>query len=309
MAFVEMKEERREKTRLREALAGYAGEVRWDALIAPYTSLKVGGPADVMVFPDSLLDLTDLMQRVARHQVPYFVLGSGSNLLVKDGGIEGMVIHLGRLNRINVLCENTLLAEGGVSYPRLATYAMEKGLSGLEFAAGIPGSVGGAVAMNAGVPGSDTASVLNEIHWVDETGTSRRLLANEISFGYRKTSLPPGILYSASFLLQPAPRKTIERKLKQLLKTRRKKQPVHYANCGSVFKNPSGCFAGDLIEKAGLKGFQIGGAQISEQHANFIINQGAARAEDILSLIRKMKSAVEKNGVHPELEVKVIGRD
>lgn len=295
---------------LKEALTGYPGEVRFDEPVAPYTSLKVGGPAEAMVFPRASAEVVLLMERIGRHHLPYFILGGGSNLIARDGGIPGVVIHLKHLSRITFQEPDTLLADAGVSYPRLSTEAMAKGLSGLEFAAGIPGTVGGAVAMNAGIPGEETGSVLSSVTLVDEEAKVRTLPKEAIRFGYRTAALPKGIVISASFRLTPAPSAEVEQKLKRLLKRRRETQPLAYPNVGSVFTNPPGDYAGRLVESVGLKGFRIGDAQISERHGNFIINLGNAKASDVLSLIGEMQRRVkERHGIDLELEVKIVGRD
>lgn len=295
---------------LKEALKDYPGEVRFDEPVAPYSSLKVGGPAEAMVFPRSSAEVVLLMERIAQHRLPYFILGGGSNLIVRDGGIPGVVVHLKHLSRITFQEPETLLADAGVSYPKLSTEAMAKGLSGLEFAAGIPGTVGGAVAMNAGIPGEETASVLSSVTLVDEEAKVRTLAKETIPFGYRTAALPKGIVISASFRLTPAPPAEVEEKLKRLLRRRRETQPLSFPNVGSVFTNPPGDYAGRLVESVGLKGLRVGDAQISERHGNFIINLGNAKAGEALALIEEMRKRVqEQYGVSLELEAKVVGRD
>lgn len=298
------------KKQLRTLFKNYGGKLRWDEPLARYTSLKVGGPADLMVFPRSVAEVSTLMQTLSKHRLPYFVLGGGSNLLIKSGGIEGVVIHLKHLNRAKRLDATQLQADAGLSYPKLAIYAMEQGLSGLEFAAGIPGMVGGAVVMNAGIPRQETAPLLTSVTLVDKAGESREIPAKALSFAYRSSELPKGVIVSAVFALTPAPPENVEQRMKAYLKRRQETQPLSFSNCGSVFKNPEGLYAGRLIEQAGLKGYQIGDAQISERHGNFIINRGAAQAEDCLALIKKMQETVlDLFGIVLELEVKVIGQD
>ena len=298
------------KEKLSEALKGFSGESYWHAPLSPYTSLKVGGPADLLVFPKSVSDLALLIPLLADHPLPIFVMGNGSNLLVKDGGIAGVVIHLKHLNQMKQIEANHLFAESGASYPKLALFAMDHGLSGLEFASGIPGSVGGAVAMNAGIPAYETAQVLSRISVMDFSGRVQNFSAQDLIFSYRKTKWPKGLILSANFVLRPNPRRLIEAKMKHFLKRRQTTQPLQKPNCGSVFKNPSGHHAGALIEAAELKGFSIGDAQISEQHGNFILNHGQATAQDCLTLIAKIKEKVrQETGIALELEVKIIGRD
>jgi len=294
----------------REVLEGYRGDLCWDEPLAPYTTLKVGGPVNVMVFPSNVTELVFLLEQIAKHHLPYFVLGSGSNLLVKDGGIGGIVFNLRQLNKIEAVGFDFLMAESGASYPRVATFAMLHDLGGLEFAAGIPGSVGGAVAMNAGVPGAETADAVISVTFVNEAGEISEIPVQEVGFTYRNTKLPKGIILSAAFRLTPTPKAEIEEKIKTILRKRRNRQPVNHSNCGSVFKNPPNGFAGDLVEKSGLKGHRIGGAEISTQHGNFIINTGGAKAVDFISLIEKMQQRVsERFGVELEPEVKIVGRD
>lgn len=307
---MQMEPEKKEGLPLKEALKDYPGEVRFDEPVAPYTSLKVGGPAEAMVFPRSSAEVVLLMERIGRYRLPYFVLGGGSNLIVRDGGIPGVVVHLKHLSRITFQEPDTLLADAGVSYPKLSTEAMAKGLSGLEFAAGIPGTVGGAIAMNAGIPGEETASVLSSVTLVDEEARVKTLPKEAIQFGYRTAALPKGMVTSASFRLTPASPEEVEEKLKRLLKRRRETQPLSFPNVGSVFTNPPGDYAGRLVESVGLKGFRIGDAQISERHGNFIINLGNAKAGEVLALIAEMQTRVkERHGIDLELEARVVGRD
>lgn len=308
--MVQMQQVEKEANIVRKVLEGYSGEIRFDEPIAPYTSLKIGGPAEAMVFPRSSAEVILLMERIGQHRLPYLILGGGSNLIVRDGGLPGVVVHLKHLSRITFQEPEILLADAGVSYPKLSTEAMAKGLSGLEFAAGIPGTVGGAVAMNAGIPGEETASVLSSVTLVDEEAKVRTLPKEAIRFGYRTAALPKGIVTSASFRLTPAAPAEVEQKLKRLLKRRRETQPLSYPNVGSVFTNPPGDYAGRLVESVGLKGFRIGDAQISERHGNFIINLGNAKAGEILALIAEMRKRVqEQYGISLELEAKVVGRD
>lgn len=310
MILTKMKLDNKNSGALHEALDDYSGEIRWNEPIAPYTSLKVGGPAEVMVFPKTVFEVAFLMDRVSRHQLPWFILGGGSNLLVRDGGIEGVVLHLKHLHQIEEKDSGILVAEAGVSFPKLSTYAKEKALSGLEFAVGIPGTVGGAVVMNAGIPNEETEAVLKELTLVDEDGEIQTYPRERVPFGYRSAHLPKGVVFSASFQLAPAPVEQIDEKMKRLLKRRRETQPLSFPSVGSVFKNPEKGVAGKIIEACGLKGSRLGGAQISERHGNFIINRGAAKAEDVLGLIRMTQERVqEADGIVLEPEVKIVGID
>ncbi len=294
----------------RKALEGCSCEIQYDVSIAPYTSLKIGGPADVMAFPKTVTEVVAVMKRVSQHQLPFFVLGGGSNVLVLDGGIEGVVIQLDRLNRITRVDTRLLFAEAGVSYPKLSTHAMGCGLSGLEFAAGIPGTVGGAVAMNAGIPGEETWEVLKEIAFVDDKGEFEVIPAEYVRHGYRSAALPKGVVVSACFSLSQAPVEQIEETIKGLMKRRRETQPLSFPNVGSIFKNPAGAYTGRLVEEVGLKGYSVGGAQISDRHGNFIINRDNALARDVLDLIKKVVHKVrQERGVKLELEVRIVGRE
>lgn len=308
MIGMEMKRDQK-KMVLREAFKDYPGAVRFQEPMAPYTSLKVGGPAEAMVFPRSVSEIAALMERLREYRLPFFVLGGGSNLLVRDGGIAGVVLNLKKLNRVEIHGAEAI-AEAGMSYPKLAMEVMGHGLSGLEFAVGIPGTVGGAVAMNAGIPGEETASVLKRITHVDARGEVRILNKEALRLGYRSAALPRGVVASASFHLIPAPVAQIEEKMKGLLKRRRETQPLSFPNVGSVFKNPEGGFAGKWVDGLGLKGDRIGDAQVSERHGNFIVNRGKATARDVLALIKKIGRRVEQErGVTLELEVRIIGKN
>ena len=305
-----MKTEKTSIASLQSALKNYAGETRWNEGMAPYTSLKVGGPADVMLLPQSIEEVSSLMQIISKHRLPYFVLGGGSNLLIKDGGIEGLVIHLKHLNQVRLMDQNHLYAGAGLPYPKLAIVAMEQGLSGLEFAVGIPGSVGGAIVMNAGIPNFETASRLASITIIRESGQQETIPAQDHFFSYRISALPKGIIISGIFSLSTSSKEKIEKTMKTTLKRRQETQPLSFSNCGSVFKNPENHHAGALIEATGLKGLQIVGAQISERHGNFILNRGRASAADCLALIQKIKTDVfDSTGILLECEVKIIGRD
>ncbi len=290
----------------RLADAGYGGEVRFNESMAPYTSLKVGGVADAMAFPKTEDDVVALM----RARVPFFVLGAGSNLIVRDGGVAGLVIHTQYLDQMAQSGTDLLVAGGGASYPRLSVFARQHGLAGMSFAAGIPGTVGGAITMNAGIPGHETSDILKEVTLVRENGQVVSYKKEALHFEYRRGRLPRGIITSAVFSLTPTPAATIRTEMTHLLAERRRQQPLSQPNMGSVFKNPPGDFAGRLIEKAGLKGYQIGDAQISPRHANFIVNHGAATAREVCDLIRMAGRWVQDLcGITLEMEVKIVGRE
>ncbi len=288
---------------------GYEGDVKFNEPLLPYTSLKIGGRAEAIVFPESIEVVAALVKRIAGN-AQIFVLGAGSNLLISEDGIEGVVMHLGNLNHAVLTSDTTFYAEAGLSFPRLSTMVEKHGLSGLEFAAGIPGTVGGAIAMNAGIPNEETAAILKEITFINPEGEITTLPREAIHFSYRNAALPQGgIILSAEFRLQMAALNAIEKKRGDLLKRRRETQPLSYPNAGSIFKNPKTFSAGKLIEEVGLKGHQIGGAQISERHGNFIINVGAATSGDVKALIQLAQERVLfEKGIALETEIKIVGR-
>lgn len=299
-----------------ELFEGYQGRVLLNEAMAPYTTLKIGGKAKAFVLPESVEEVASCVKRMGEDRCPIFVLGAGSNLLVLDGGIDAVVFHLHDLNQATLTGDTTFYAEAGLAFPRLSMMVEKLGLSGLEFAAGIPGTVGGAVAMNAGIPSEETASVLKSVTIVGTDGNISTLPREAIPFSYRNAGLPQGaIIVAAEFRLKKAKLHDIEKKRFDLLKRRRETQPLSYPNAGSIFKNPTGssagatCSAGNLIEDVGLKGTQIGGAQISERHGNFIINLGNATAEDVLALIKLAQERVLiEKGIALEPEIKIVGR-
>ncbi len=295
------------KSTLQDRLAGYSGEAEWNVSLAPYTTLKIGGAAEIVAYPKTLEEVRVLL----RHQIPYVVLGAGSNMLVRDGGIRDLVIQMRHWDEIAQCDATTLVAGGGVSYPRMAVFAQKHGLSGLEFAAGIPGTVGGAVMMNAGVPDGDTASRLKEVTLVGPGGHVASYKKSEMHFEYRRSGFPKGsVVIRAAFDLTPAPSVSIKAEMARRLAARRQSQPLAYPNVGSIFKNPPGDAAGRLIESVGLKGHRIGDAQISTRHANFMINRGQATARDMLSLIQMAQQWVKfERKIALELEIHVIGED
>jgi UDP-N-acetylmuramate dehydrogenase len=252
------------------------------------------------------------MQRLSKTSIPFFVLGGGSNLLVLDGGIPGVVMHLRELDQVVLAGEGMLFVEAGFSFPKLFVLAQKQGLSGLEFAVGIPGTVGGAVAMNAGIPGEETGSVIKKVTLVTFSGEIVSLSQEACGFSYRSTHLPPGVIVSAEFMLHNALSEVIEKKRIEQVKRRRETQPLNYPNVGSIFRNPGSVLmssAGKLIEQVQLKGHRIGGAEISGKHANFIVNLGGATAEDVLALIKLIQERVFlEKGINLIPEIKIIGK-
>ena len=293
--------------RIRQALTGVHGEIRWQEPLASITSLQVGGPADALVSPFDLEDVIRVIQGARTYGIPIVVLG-GTNVIIRDKGIRGIVMQLNRLTGIHEEHDQLVYAQAGVRLPRLMQFALSHHLSGMEWAAGIPGTVGGGVVMNAGTRLGEMQDVLSAVDLVNIRGRQVRVEASNLSFSYRKTKLPKGIVVGAWIQLQSATKGKIQSVTKSYLQYRRSTQPLTVPNAGSVFKNPTGDSAGRLIEAAGLKGLRIMDAEVSPKHANFIVNRGAAKAAQVLALIRKVRQTVfRKLGVRLQLELKVLG--
>ncbi|MBY0144570.1 UDP-N-acetylmuramate dehydrogenase [Neobacillus niacini] len=288
------------------------GKVKRNELLSQHTTMKIGGPADIFIEPSSLENIQKVMTFIKERQIPWRAIGRGSNLLVSDKGIEGVVIKLGTgLNHLDIN-GSTITVGGGHSLVSLSTLISKKGLSGLEFASGIPGSVGGAVYMNAGAHGSDISKILTKAHILFEDGSIEWLSNGEMEFTYRTSVLQnkrPGIVLEAEFQLTKGDRTVIVAQMQKNKDYRKDTQPWNFPCAGSIFRNPLPNYAGKLIEEAGLKGFQIGGAKISEMHGNFIVNAGNATAKDVLDLIQYIKDEIlNLYGVKMETEVEIIGR-
>ena len=300
-------------SQLIEALSAIAGsyQILENEPMSRHTTFRVGGSADVLFLPESEEQLLWALSIAREAGVPCFVIGNGSNLVVKDGGIRGLVIALGEGMAAIARAGETLTAWAGASLARVSAYAQASGLSGLEFASGIPGTLGGGCAMNAGAYGGQLSDVLVDARVLLD-GEVRTLTVEEMQMGYR-TSLPlrrGGIVISARFALTPDDPEAIAARMRELNARRRDKQPLNYPSAGSTFKRPEGYFAGALIEQAGLKGKRVGGAQVSEKHAGFIVNTGGATAADILTLIGTVQDEVaDRFGVRLETEVRILGED
>lgn len=295
-----------------ELIEADVGRVLVNEPLARYTTMKIGGPADILIVPKHVAGIEKTLQLVKQYKTKWTVIGRGSNLLVSDQGIEGVVIRLGEgLDHLEVEKHKVRVGSG---YPliKLSTLLSRQGLAGLEFTSGIPGSVGGAVYMNAGAHKSDISSVLSKALILFEDGTIDWLTNKELEFSYRASVLQtkrPGIVLEAVFQLQAGKREEIVRSMQNNKDYRRETQPWNHPCAGSVFRNPIPHFAGDLVEKAGLRGYRIGGAQISEMHGNFIVNTGGASAQDVLSLIELIKHTIkDKFDVDMHTEVEIIGR-
>jgi UDP-N-acetylmuramate dehydrogenase len=293
---------------VRDAMAGLRGSVSFQAPLREYTSFKIGGPADVLVEPADIEDVCLVVQQARARKIPFFVLG-GTNLLIRDGGIRGIVISLVRLRGIMEVPGSVLYAEGGVGMPRLIGYAIRHSLAGLEWAAGIPGTVAGCVVMNAGTKLGEMKDSVKAVRMVSMKGQVVDVEAAQVQFEYRRGLLPRGIVVGVWVQLRQGVRSEIERVVKDYLHYRRDTQPLAMPSAGCVFRNPPSDSAGRLIEASGLKGARVGDAEVSMKHANFMVNRGQASAADVMSLIRKVRNAIRRRaGVRLALELKVVGK-
>ena len=293
-----------------EAALGPA--IAFDVAMSKHTSLRIGGPADALSLPTDREQLRSLLQLCQQYGLPHSVIGSGFNLLVEDAGIAGVVINLKKIRRLEQRAEGLIFAEAGISHATLTRFCVDRGLSGLEFAAGIPGTVGGWLRMNAGIPDREQKDVIREIEIVSANGQEETVLPiEELDFTYRALrGLPKGaLIVSGLFQLHPSSKEAVQTEVRRLLDRRGQTQPLDIPSCGSVFRNPEGDHAGRLIEAAGLRGERIGSAEVSNVHANFITNQGGATAQDVLALIERIRERVLKeSGIELEPEVCIMGR-
>jgi UDP-N-acetylmuramate dehydrogenase len=294
----------------------FEGEVRFMEPMKNHTSLRIGGPADVFVIPQDIDSLRNVhVSRLKTRQIPFYPLGGGTNVLVRDGGIEGGVISFRSLKKIEVLNEDNgyvnLFVESGTPLQRLVNISRENGYSGMEGLVGIPGSIGGAVYGNAGAFGYEMKDVLVSVAIMDSEGNIVRLRAEEIDFGYRSSSISPGeLILSAEIKLKKDKREDVLARVEDFLKKKREKQPIWEPSAGCVFKNAPGLSAGRLIDEAGCKGMRIGEVEVSNIHANFLINKGGANASDFIRLMDEIVQRVkERFGVLLEPEIKIVGRD
>ncbi len=286
-------------------------EVVENAPMSKYTSFKCGGNASLLIIPDSIGGTKMIIDFCREKGVEPLVIGNGSNLLITDGGINGVVIKIGsKLSKIELLDETTIYCEAGASLKSLCMFALENSLSGLEFAYGIPGTLGGAVYMNAGAYGGEMKDVLFSVNHIDENGEFGTLEKDELDLNYRHSAYTKNgyTILSAILKLKKGKKTEIKETMDLNLRRRKEKQPLEYGSAGSTFKRPEGYFAGALIEQSGLKGYTVGGAQVSEKHAGFVINKNSATATDVITLIHDVQDKVyEKFGVKLETEVKIIG--
>ncbi|HYB91899.1 MAG TPA: UDP-N-acetylmuramate dehydrogenase [Candidatus Binataceae bacterium] len=277
--------------------------------LADLTSFRIGGPADLYIAVENEAELIAAMRAAARAGVPSFCLGAGTNLLVSDRGVRGLVIRLGEGFATIVIDGVRVTAGAAADFGRLVETTVAHGLKGLEFGEGIPGTVGGGLVMNAGAFGGEMSRVVRRVHGVTRQGEPRALSPDEIKFGYRRTELAPGfVITRVDFELSAGDRDELRARVAEFHARRASRQPHGFPNAGSIFKNPPGDFAGRLLEGAGLKGARQGGAAFSERHANFIVNLGGARAADVRALMEMARAKVQElSGVWLDPEVKLIG--
>lgn len=293
----------------------FEGEVKFREPMRNYTSLRIGGPADIFAMPQDLSSLKNMHINLRRNKIPFFPLGGGTNILVRDGGIEGAVISLRSFRRTGVLSKDNkyayLFAEAGTLLQRIVNFSKENGYSGVEGLAGIPGTVGGAIFGNAGAFGYEMKDVLISVEVMDIEGRIKRFKAEEINFGYRSTSISQNeLILGAEIKLKKDEKEEVSAKIDDFLEKKREKQPLREPSAGCVFKNPAGLSAGKLIDEAGCKGIKIGDVEVSSIHANFFINKGRANASDFIRLMEEVAHRVkERFGVVLEPEIKIVGRD
>ncbi|MGL4849869.1 MAG: UDP-N-acetylmuramate dehydrogenase [Clostridium sp.] len=286
-------------------------QIEFNAPMSEHIYFKVGGPVDVLLIPDTVEQVIEALKICKENNIPYYVIGNGSNLLVKDGGLDGVVIKLTELQKLDIK-ENKIEAQCGVLLKDVSKLALENSLTGFEFACGIPGSVGGAVYMNAGAYLGEVSQVIETATVIDKDGNIKTYTNEELELGYRTSKVMENeeIVLSAVFALNDGEFEKIKNRIDDLTYKRESKQPLEYPSAGSTFKRPEGHFAGKLIQDAGLKGYELGGAAVSGKHSGFVINKGGATAKDILDLIHHVQDEVKKQfdvELHPE--VRIIGKE
>ena len=296
----------------RRALEARLGDrIEFDVPLSRHTSLRIGGPADAIATPADRAELRTVLEICAEHTLPTMVFGAGFNLLVREGGIRGVVLRLKKLRRIDRVGSTLISVEAGASHATITRYCVEHALTGMEFAAGIPGTLGGWLAMNAGIGVREMKDVVFDIDVLDRTGAHEFQIArHQLDFRYRALrGLEPGsIIVAARLQVEESEQAKVQSEIDRLLAHRQASQPIDIPSCGSVFQNPPGHFAGQLIEAAGLKGASEGAAEISSVHANFIVNHGGATATDVLGLIERARAQVAaETGIQLETEVKLLG--
>ena len=286
-------------------------DIKIDEKLSSYVNFKVGGPADILLIPKSKEQVIKSVEVCKENKIPFYLIGNGSNILVRDGGFRGVVISLKEVNTI-IVDGDKIEAECGAMLKAVSDKAMENSLTGFEFACGIPGTIGGAVFMNAGAYDGEIAHVIESAEIIDEECNIVRLSNKDLDFGYRSSIVMKKgyTVLSAVFKLEKGQVKTIKDLVDDLTNKRESKQPLEYPSAGSTFKRPTGYFAGKLIQDAGLKGYSIGGAAVSEKHSGFVINKGNATAKDITDLIKYIQDEVKRQfGVELHPEVRIIGEE
>ena len=285
--------------------------VKQDEMLKNHTHIKVGGKADVFVQPTTYTEIQQVVQYANKHNIPITFLGNGSNVIIKDGGIRGITLSLTHITDVTVN-EQTIVAQSGAAIIDISRIALKHSLTGLEFACGIPGSVGGALYMNAGAYGGEVAYVLTKAVVMTKEGELITLSKDDFDFGYRKSTFANNhyIILEATFELENGVYEEIKEKMDDLTYKRESKQPLEYPSCGSVFKRPPNNFAGKLIQDSELQGTRIGGVEVSTKHAGFMVNVDNGTAQDYIDLIHFVQKTVkEKFGVTLEREVRIIGED
>ena len=285
------------------------GKVLFDAPMRQFTSIKVGGPAECLLFPKDVDELKKVIRFVRRKKIPFLILGKGSNLVVRDKGVRGWIINLTQGIKKITLDGEVVGAEAGLPLQRLVQFSIQKGLTGLEPFSGIPGTVGGGLAMNAGAWGAELKDVLLSMTFMKEGGEIVERPRSRLRFSYRGLALPPSwVILKGRFRLKKGKKEEILERVKSYSEMRKRRQPLDYPSAGSVFKNPKEGPAGKWIEEVGLKGFRVGQAMVSHRHANFIVNLGKAKAEEVIYLMEFIEKKIyEEKGISLEREVRVVG--
>ncbi len=302
---------------LKDILSGslFEGELKFMEPMSSHTSLKIGGPADIYAAPQDIPSLINLLLNLNKNRLPVFTIGGGTNILVRDGGIEGAVVSLRSFKKIKTIKEedgHVLVYVGpGVLLQKLLYFAKENGYAGIEGFAGIPGTVGGAIFGNSGAFGYEIKDILHSVELMDKEGNIKRVQSGAISFGYRSSGILPGrLIVGSEIKLKRDKKEEIAERADNFLKIKRERQPLWEPSAGCVFKNPEGASAGKLIEEAECKGLRIGDVEVSGIHANFFVNRGRAKASDFIKLMQVVSYRVKKkSGVVLEPEIRIVGRD
>ena len=293
-------------------ISAYEGQTAFDEPLSSHCSFRIGGPAEILFTPHNEAALIAALRFAKSSGAPYHILGNGTNVLISDKGLKGVTIRLmGGLTQLSLTGGGRIECGAGVSLKRLCAFALEQGLSGLQFAYGIPGSVGGAVYMNAGAYGGEIRDVLHSVRCIDpETLETKEYLAETLEISYRSTPFMKNkeIITCAQFSLPAGSPEEVQARMNELLAKRKASQPLEYPSAGSTFKRPANGYAAAMIDQSGLKGYTVGGAQVSTKHAGFVINKENASFADVMGVIEGVRAEVEKNfGVRLELEVEILG--